>query len=312
MTRTWVDFVTLLNEMRGRRLVFAVWLFGLVLLAQPGAVLSAEDDLAALEGDVGRPPADVLQELNARNPVAARVNGREIRWRDVLNSSGDLAIATEDEARALFPVLLERVIDRELLAAAARRDGLAADGQVKDKVSRFEDEVLSRLYLERAITQATDRAQIWAKYQARIEASATKLEIRARHILVETRDEALALIAELENGAGFAALAARYSIGPSASRGGDLGYFDPARMVAAFSEAALSLHPGQHSDSPVKTPFGWHVIELVDLRQEGGVPFETLEAELQAEAKIEARQSVMRQLRADSQIEILSEPLHEP
>ena len=312
MTRAGVDFVTARRRKPGVLPALAGGIAALLLLADPQSSSAAGEALAALDGGSDAPPASVLQDLEAQNPVVARVDGRDIRWRDVMTSAGDLAIAREDEARALFPVLLEQTIDRELLAAAARQDGLGQAETVKADVRRYEDGLLSRLYLERALAQATAPERLWARYRARMAAAGGETELRVRHILVKTRPEAEAVIAALDGGAAFAELAARLSIGPSAARGGDLGYFDPARMVAPFSRAALALVPGHYSKTPVETPFGWHVIQLLDLRRAGGVPFADVEASLRAEAEAETRQAVMRRLRAGSQIEILTEPPQTP
>jgi len=104
--------------------------------------------------------------------------------------------------------------------------------------------------------------------------------LRARHILVESEAEAQAVIARLDSGEDFADLARQYSIGPSAERGGDLGYFDPTRMVPEFSQAAAAMEVGSFSREPVKTPFGWHVIQLVDRSHSGVAPFEELQDSL--------------------------------
>lgn len=89
------------------------------------------------------------------------------------------------------------------------------------------------------------------------------IQIKARHILVEKEEEALAIIEELKSGADFAELAIAKSTGPSGPDGGDLGYFNKGQMVPEFEEAAFSLEPGQIS-GVVKTSFGYHVIKVED------------------------------------------------
>ena len=92
---------------------------------------------------------------------------------------------------------------------------------------------------------------------------------RPTHILLSSEEEARKVIEQLDVGSDFAALARSRSIGPSGPRGGDLGYFDPSRMVPEFAEAALELEVGAYSAEPVRTAFGWHVIQLLDHRMEG-------------------------------------------
>ncbi len=98
--------------------------------------------------------------------------------------------------------------------------------------------------------------------------------MRARHILVETEAEALAVIDELrKQKADFAELARKKSTGPSGKKGGDLGFFKRGAMVKAFAAAAFALKPGEITGKPVKTQFGWHVIKLVERRARSAPSF---------------------------------------
>lgn len=96
------------------------------------------------------------------------------------------------------------------------------------------------------------------------------VEYKARHILVKTKPEAQALIDKLRQGADFAQLAMEYSTGPSAPRGGDLGWFHASSMVKPFALVVQALEPGSFSPYPVKTRFGWHVILLEEIRDTSG------------------------------------------
>jgi peptidyl-prolyl cis-trans isomerase C len=113
-------------------------------------------------------------------------------------------------------------------------------------------------------------------YSTNIEQMQKPLEVRARHILIKPNSTALAdheaakqeadsILAEIRSGADFVELAKDRSQGPSAPRGGDLGYFGPGQMVPAFEQAAFALQPGEISEV-VKTQFGYHVIKLEDRR----------------------------------------------
>jgi peptidyl-prolyl cis-trans isomerase C len=105
---------------------------------------------------------------------------------------------------------------------------------------------------------------------------APPMEFKARHILVETQSEAQALVTELEGGADFAELASAKSTGPSASSGGDLGWFPPDRMVAEFSTAVQGLNNGEFTKTPVQTQFGWHVILREDSRESAPPPYDSV------------------------------------
>ena len=105
---------------------------------------------------------------------------------------------------------------------------------------------------------ATDE-EIFEEYTNQLELQPPK-QYKARHILVETQSDAVAIIAELDGGADFEELAKTRSTGPTGPSGGDLGWFSPERMVEPFSNAVIALEDGSYSEEPVQTQFGWHVI----------------------------------------------------
>ncbi len=90
---------------------------------------------------------------------------------------------------------------------------------------------------------------------------AMSTKVRASHILVEKQSQALKVMEELKSGINFADLAKKYSICPSGKKGGDLGQFGRGQMVKEFEQAAFALKPGQVTEQPVKTQFGYHIIK---------------------------------------------------
>jgi len=105
-------------------------------------------------------------------------------------------------------------------------------------------------------------------------------EVHARHILVESEDEAKAIGAELKKGADFAELAKKKSKDPGASDGGDLGFFTKDQMVPEFSAVAFALEPGKISD-PVKSQFGWHIIKVEEKRNRKAPEFEQVKSQIE-------------------------------
>ena len=89
-------------------------------------------------------------------------------------------------------------------------------------------------------------------------------QVRASHILVDTKEQAENLLLDIENGVDFADLAKEYSKCPSGRDGGDLRWFGKGMMVKPFEDAAFSLKKGEVS-KPVETQFGWHLIKLTDV-----------------------------------------------
>jgi peptidyl-prolyl cis-trans isomerase C len=247
---------------------------------------------------------DALQEMNVQNPVVARVNGHEIRWAEVVSSSNDLPERYRDQIETVFPALLDRLVDLRLLAEAARAEGLSEDPKVQKRIAAYEERVLSGALLERYLAENVTTAVLRARYDAMVAARRADQEIRARHILVESEEEAEAIIAELQAGAVFVSLATERSQGPSAARGGDLGYFHPSRMAPAFGEAALALEPGEFTAAPVETEFGWHVILLVDRRADNIPSFLDMQDSLKSAATKEAVDRLVSRLRQQAYLEM--------
>jgi peptidyl-prolyl cis-trans isomerase C len=129
-------------------------------------------------------------------------------------------------------------------------------------------------------------------------------EVHARHILVETEDEAKTIIDQLKGGADFATLAKEKSKDPGGQDGGDLGYFTKAQMVPEFAEVAFKMYPGQISN-PVKTQFGWHVIKMEDKRQKQAPAFETVKPQIESFLVRKAQNELVGQLRQAAKVERL-------
>lgn len=156
--------------------------------------------------------------------------------------------------------LIEELTDLYLLTTQARVDELAASPKVKAQLELQKRGLLAQVaagdFLER--NAATDE-EILAEYAAQVEASPDQ-QYKARHILVETQSAAVDLIAELDEGADFEALAKEHSTGPSGPNGGDLGWFASNQMVKPFADAVAALENGKYTSAPVQTQFGWHII----------------------------------------------------
>ncbi|MBO1924390.1 peptidylprolyl isomerase [Thiomicrorhabdus sp. 6S3-12] len=121
-------------------------------------------------------------------------------------------------------------------------------------------------------------------------------EYKARHILVNSKAEAEAVIRELDKGADFAELAKSKSVGPTGKKGGELGWFAPNQMVAEFSTAVTAMNKNQYTKEPVQTQFGYHVILLEDSREAKAPSFDSVKAQLK---------QLLRQQRATAYLESL-------
>ena len=141
--------------------------------------------------------------------------------------------------------------------------------------------VLAEAWISFEIRKRVTDAELKAAYDTYIADTGSRAEVKARHILVAEKQTAEDIIDQLKGGADFITLAKEKSTGPSGPNGGDLGYFGRGAMVPAFETAAFDLDIGQHSQTPVQTQFGWHVILLEDRRTAEPPTFAALQPQLQ-------------------------------
>ena len=236
------------------------------------ALLLCSASLAAFAQDTTTPaePKAPAAEAPAEDPakVVATVGDIEITSGEV-----DAAVADMGQRVATLPRptararALDALIDTYVLADLARKEGIDKSQDFLDRMKQQEVRTLQALYFGQKIQGAVSNEAIKAAYDEQVKSLAPKSQVRARHILLKTEDEAKAVIEELKGGADFAEVAKAKSTGPSGPNGGDLGFFGEGQMVPEFERAAFALEPGGYTDEPVKTQFGFHVIKLEEKRQ---------------------------------------------
>ena len=245
---------------------------------------------------------------SASDPVIARVNGVDI-------TQGDLALAEEDvgsEMQAVSPEakreqLISYLADIIMVTQAADKKNLADNPDFKRRLAFLRNKLLMGYELQQeAKTAVTDEA-LHQTYDEAVKSMAGQEEVRARHILVESEDEAKALLEQLKNGADFATLAKEKSKDPGAAEGGDLGYFTKDQMVPEFSDVAFKMYPGQLSN-PVKTQFGWHVIKVEDRRTKQPPEFDKVKDQIEAFLARKAQTDFITKLRQSAKVDRLDKP----
>lgn len=263
------------------------------------AVLATSVALAGFSGSAtfaqdAAKPADAAQttaapaEQEDPSKVLATVNGTDVTVGEVDQAAGDL-----DPQFARLPVeqrrlaALAALIDIKVLAAEAQKDKLDQTDEFKKRLEFLRERALHNEYFKDAIVDKISDDEVRARYDKEIAAIPPQVEVRARHILVKTKEEADAIIKKLEGGAKFEDLAKESSTDGSAANGGDLGYFSEGQMVPEFEKAALALKPGEYTKEPVQTQFGFHVIQLEDRRTKQPPSFD--------EVKDQIRSIVMRE-----------------
>lgn len=244
--------------------------------------------------------------------IVARVNGTDIK-------ASDIAVAEEDIGANLQQIppesrreyLTSYLTDMTLVAKAADGRKLGDSEEFKQRLAYYRGKILMDLLLQSEAKAAVSDAAMHQLYDEAARQMAGQQEVRARHILVKTEEEAKAIIAELKKGTDFAELAKQKSTDPGASEGGDLGYFPKEEMVPEFAEAAFKLEKGQISE-PVHTRFGWHVIKVEDKRERQVPSFDQVREQLATHLVRKAQAELITKLRADAKIERLEQPVAQP
>jgi peptidyl-prolyl cis-trans isomerase C len=176
--------------------------------------------------------------------------------------------------------VIEDLVRLKLLAAAAEERGLPQERTIAAEIElqrlQLTARSMARRYLEE--NPATD-AEIQKMYEDNLPRLAGT-EYKARHILVESPEEAAAVIGELRQGKDFVALAEERSGGPTGPNGGDLGWFSAESMVQPVAQAVQSMQVGSYSNEPVKTDFGYHVLLLEDTRPREAPSLDSVREEL--------------------------------
>src|ERR1700736_2122751 len=242
------------------------------------------------------------------NPVLAKVNGTEIRQSDVALAEEELgpSLAQMDPATKKDNVL-SFLIDMKIVAKAAEDKKIADREDFKNRLAFARNRLLMDNLLSVEGKAATTDEAMKKVYEDASKQITGEQEVHARHILVETEDEAKQVSEELKKGADFAELAKKKSKDPGASDGGALGFFTKDQMVPEFSAAAFALEPGKISD-PVKTQFGWHIIKVEEKRNRKAPDFEQVKAQIETYVARKAQADYVAKLRETAKIERTDKP----
>ncbi len=239
--------------------------------------------------------------------VVARVDGMEITEADLSQAALDfrdqIAQLPADQRRAQ---LLQHLIDTRLSARAAEAAGLDKNPEVQHRLQTVRDRTLQLEYVRTTVLAAVTDEALHKRFDELAKSFVPQDEYQAAHILVKTEDEAKAIIAELDKGGDFAAIAKEKSLDTgSAAKGGDLGFFDPKQMVKPFADAVAAMKVGTYTETPVQSQFGWHIIKLEATRKQPAPTYDQVAQQLRQQMVSELFTKTMQDLRAKAKIEIV-------
>lgn len=277
-----------------------------VLLSAVVTFAVRAQDPAPPTGEGAAATAPAAEAARDPNAVVAKVGDLTVTEREVTLAEEAFASELANVPMAQWrAILTDAVINLKLMALGAREAGLDQGEEFEHRVEFLKLQTLRNLYVQDSVVKAMTDADLQEAYKTLVAAQfKPEQQVHARHILVETKEAAEKIIAELKSGASFEELA-KQSKDPSGENGGDLGFFGPGQMVPPFEAAAFALEPGQITEQPVQSEFGWHVIKVEEKRMSAPPPFEEVAAELRNYVLRQKFDEVLAALRGKYTIEIL-------
>lgn len=271
-------------------------------LIAAGLALGAAVSIPAVAQTTATAPA-------ANSTVVARGTGFTITEKDIATAAENPALGTsnlpEEQRRE---AVIDYLVNMKILGQAAEAAKIDADPDFVSKLAEARQQLLIEAFLDKETQKAVTPEAARKLYDETTKEMKPEQEVRARHILVETEEQAKAIVARLKKGKDFAKVAAETSKDPgSKETGGELGFFTKDRMVAPFAEAAFKLEPNQISE-PVQTQFGWHVIQTEEKRSQPIPSFDDLKPQIETFLGRQAQQQILTSLREKANVERLDKP----
>jgi len=254
-------------------------------------------------------PARLLMLLvtAAALPVFAQnlavVNGKPIPSARADVMIKQLEAQGQPDSPELRAMVREELVNREILMQEANRRGITNSPEVQNQAEIARQSIAIRALVQDYLKKnpVTD-AEVQAEYD-KFKAKSGDKEYHARHILVDTEDQAKAIIAKLKKGAKFADLAKQSKDTGSAAHGGDLDWASPASFVKPFSDAMVALKKGEFTQTPVKTQYGYHVIQLEDVRPAKLPTLEELKPQIEQALQQKKLQAFQEELHSKAKIQ---------
>ena len=257
-----------------------------------------------------RPALDNVTRAGG-DTVVARVSGTTLFASDVDLAAQEQGFVDEGislpTTDARYRQVLDELIDQRLLALDAESQGLNTDREAKIRLAAARERILGNIRVERHLRDTVNEISIRRMYEEQAKLAARGDEVRARHILVEEKTKADELLKKLDAGEDFGGLAIAHSIDEGSSdRGGDLGYFTQDMLNGRFTQPVFNAGKGERV-GPIKSEFGWHIAEVLDRRPAPQPSFETLRPKIMNFMTFDAIQDLLKELRNNADVEILTE-----
>lgn len=250
-------------------------------------------------------PAVAEKVHGADDPVVAKVDGQSVYKTDVLDFIKTLPAQMQQvDVKTIFPMALEQVVSAKIVDVKAAAENLASDAEYVKRLADAKIQIARAIYVEKEIEKSFTADSVQKAYDEIVKNIPKTEEVHARHILVDSEAKAKDVISKLAAGAKFEDLAKEFSTDKSNSAtGGDLGYFAKTDMVKEFSEAAFALKANEYTKTPVKTQFGFHVIQSLDKRERPAPKFEDVKMQLEGQVKRDLLNKLVEQWKSSAKVE---------
>ncbi len=261
---------------------------------------------------LNRPVHFVFPQSKPKNKanVVATIGNEEISLDEVKAFVAEVPQLAEVPFEQVYPNILEMMINDQVITKGAKRYNIPEDPQIKKMIKMATDQIIAQAYLAKEMEKALTEADIRSAYEEEVKNFKPEEEIHARHILVLTEKQAQDILIQLKAGADFGLLADQKSIDKNAPQG-DLGYFTREMMIPEFAEAVFAMKKGELS-GPVKTAYGWHIIQVEDRRPTQPPAFEQVREQMQRIAVEKKVPEILAQERVRQKVKIIRPTLVEP
>lgn len=268
--------------------------------AAPGH--AAEDAKPAATADAK--PAEGLTPIKEGDPVVAKVNGEDIKRSEVLTYITTLPDQVKQmPIQNIFPLAVDQVVINKVVGDKADKANLKDDPEVAKLVDQAKEQITRNVYVERQVKSKITDKKLKDAYSKFTGSYKSIEEVKARHMVFDTEAKAKDVIAKLDKGESFETLMKDNVKGGSPEQGGELGYFAKNEMIPDFANAAFDLKAGAYTKTPVKTQFGWHVIQVEDRRKRVPPKFDEVKPQLEMAVRQEILTDTVKEWEKDAKVQ---------
>lgn len=257
----------------------------------------------ALVAVLAAAPAFAAKKAAESGAAAGTVNGKPIPQNQIDFFMAAQKAQGRPDSPELRDAVREEIIRREVLVQEAQKQGLDKKSDIQTKMDMARQGVLINAYIEGYVKAHPISDDAVRKEYETVKTQLGDKEYSVRHILVDSEDDAKAIIAKLKAGEKFDALATQSKDPGSKDKGGDLGWSVPTTYVKPFADALLKLNKGQYTEAPVKSEFGWHVIKLDDTRALKLPGFDEAKPQIQQRLQQQLVEKQVMELRTKAKVE---------